>query len=68
MRNFVLDSTYKDAVVINQNDEFSIAPSHILPQNPVIQCNINSDKLSNSYISHENKGDKFNKFNFIDYI
>ncbi|WP_294153339.1 hypothetical protein [uncultured Clostridium sp.] len=68
MKNFVLDSTYRDVVTINANDEFSTIPSNILPNNPISRYEINSNQLSSSYISHKTKNDNFNKFNFIDYI
>lgn len=68
MKNFVLDSTYQDAVIVNQNDEFSITPAHILPENPISKYEVSSNQLSNNYISHKNKNDNFNKFNFIDCI
>ena len=68
MKNFVLDSTYRDAVIVNANDEFSTTPAHILPNNPISKYEISSSEISNNYISHKTKNDNFNRFNFIDYI
>lgn len=68
MKNFILDSTYRDAVIVNANDEFSTIPSSILPNNPINKYEINSTQLNNNYISHKTRNDNFNKFNFIDYI
>ena len=68
MKNFVLDSTYRDAVIVNANDEFSTTPAHILPNNPISKYEISSSQMSNNYISHKTKKDNFNRFNFIDYI
>ena len=68
MKQFVLDSTYKAAVIVTLNDEFCTTPAHILPNNPVSRYEVSSNELSNSYISHTSKNDNFNKYNFIDYI
>ena len=68
MKNFVLDSTYRDAVIVNSNDEFTITPTHILPNNPISKYEISSTQLSSNNISHKTKNDNFNRFNFIDYI
>ncbi|WP_294374317.1 hypothetical protein [uncultured Clostridium sp.] len=66
MKNFVLDSNYKDAIVVDSNDNFSTIPSNILPNNPISKYEVNSNQISNSYISHKSKNDNFNKFNIID--
>ena len=68
MKNFVLDSTYRDAVIVNSNDEFTTTPVHILSNNPTSKYEINSVQLNSNYICHKTKNDNFNKFNFIDYI
>lgn len=68
MKSFVLDSTYKDTVIVNANSEFSTTPTHILPSNPINSYKINPLEISNNYISHSTKNDNLNQFNFIDYI
>lgn len=68
MKGFLLDSTYKDAIVIDSNDDVSIIPSHNLPYNPFNHHGMDLDKTSTAYISHHNKNDKFNSYNIIDYL
>lgn len=68
MKNYILDSTYKDAVVVNQNSEFSITPTSTLTNNSTNGFEINSSQLSNKHISHQTQNSKLNKFNFIDCI
>lgn len=68
MKNFVLDSTYRDSIIVNSNDEFAITPANILSNNPATKYEINSTQLSNNNILHQTKNDNFNRFNFIDYI
>lgn len=68
MKNFVLDSTYKDVIVINSNDNISIIPSHNLPNNLINHHGVNLYKTSTNYISHHSKNYKFNNYNLIDYL
>lgn len=68
MKSFILDSTYKDSVIVNQNDEFSITPTNILNTNGVNNSTVSLKQLSNKHISHQTQNDKLNKYNFIDCI
>ena len=68
MKNFVLDSTYKDTSIIDSNDDISIVPSHNLPYNAINHHGLDLSKARTNYISHHNKDYKFNSFNLIDYL
>ena len=68
MKSFVLDSTYKDAIAVDYNDDCHMISSHNLPYNPVNQYNVDLNKTNSSYIAHHTKNDKFNTYNFIDYL
>lgn len=68
MKNFVLDSTYKDITIINSNDDISIVPSHNLSYGINNHNSLNLSKTTTNYISHHNKYCKFNSFNIIDYL
>lgn len=68
MKNFILDSTYKDISLINSNDDISIVSSHNLPYNAINRHSLDLNKTNTNYISHHNKNCKFNSFNIIDYL
>ena len=68
MKNYILDSTYKDAVIVNQNSEFSITPTSTLTNSSINGPEVSSIQLSNAHISHQNQNSRLNKFNFIDCI
>ena len=68
MRNFVLDSTYKDATFINSNDDIFITPSSNLSYNPTAHHTITLNNTDCNYVSNHNKNDKFNTYNIIDYL
>ena len=68
MKDFVLDSTYKDATIVNSNDDISITSSNNLPYNPIAHHTVNLSKTSSNYIANYNKNDKFNTYNIIDYL
>ena len=68
MKSYILDSTYKDAVIINQNGDFSITSLSTLTNNSINGPEISSTQLSNEHISHQTQNSKLNKFNFIDCI
>ena len=68
MKNFVLDSTYKDITVVNSNDDISIVASHDLSCGITNLPNLNLSKTTTNYIYNPNKNFKSNKFNVIDYL
>ena len=68
MKNFVLDSTYKDATFINSNDDLLITSSNNLSYNPIVHHTITLNNTNSSSISNHNKNDKFNTYNIIDYL
>ena len=68
MKDFVLDSTYKDATIINSNDDISITSPNNLPSNFIAHHTVNLNKTSSNYSFNHNKNDKFNLYNIIDYL
>ncbi len=66
MKDFVLDSTYKDATIINSNDDIFITQSNNLPSNPIAHHTIYLSETNSNYISNHNKNYKFNIYNIID--
>ena len=68
MKDFVLDSTYKDATIINSNDDISITSSNNLPSNFIAHHTVNLSNVSSNYSAHHNKNDKINVYNVIDYL
>lgn len=67
MKNFVLDSTYKDITIINSNDDISIVPSHNLSYS-INNNALNLNKVTTNCISNDNKNYNFSKFSIIDYL
>ena len=68
MKNFVLDSTYKDATFINSNDDLLITSSNNLSYNPIAHHTITLNNTNSSSISNYNKNDKFNIYNIINFL
>ena len=68
MKDFVLDSTYKDAIIVNSNDDISITSSNNLPSNSIAHHTVDLIKTSSNYSTNHNKNDKFNIYNVIDYL
>lgn len=67
MKDFVLDTTYKDATIVNSNGDIVITSANKLPYNPTIHHTINLNETS-SNCCHGNKNNKFDIYNFIDYL
>lgn len=67
MKDFILDSTYKDAVIVNSNDDIFITPSNKLPYNPQTHHTINLIE-NNSTCNSSDKNSKFNPYNIIDHL
>lgn len=68
MNDFILDSTYKDATIINSNDDIIIVPLGNLPINNLTHHTINLNNTVSNYDTTHNKSSKFNKYNLIDYL
>lgn len=68
MKDFILDSTYKDAIIINSNDDIFTIPINSLPFNHTSHHSINLINTgSNNNINHTSN-DKLGSYNFIDYL
>ena len=67
MKDFVLDSTYKDATIVNSNDDIYITSSNNLPCNSIAHHTVDLNKNSPN-CSATNKNDKFNIYSIIDYL
>ena len=68
MKDFILDSTYKDATIINSNGDIFTTSCDNLPCNPIAHHTVYLSKVSSNYSSNQNKNDKFNVYDFIDYL
>lgn len=68
MKDFVLDLTYKDATIVNSNDDIFTVPSNTLPYNSTSHHSINLINTNVNYNSNFGKNNKFNTYNFIDYL
>ena len=68
MKDFVLDSTYKDATIVNSNDDISITSCNKLPYNSIAHHTINLTETNSNYSCNHNRNDKFNIYSVIDYL
>lgn len=68
MKDFILDSTYKDATIVNSNDDVFITPSNNLPYNSIPHHTVDLSKTNSNYGNIYKKNDKFNIYNVIDYL
>jgi hypothetical protein len=68
MKDFILDSTYKDATIVNSNDDILTVSLSKLPFNSISHHSINLIKTSSNYSNNHNSNDKFNSYNLIDYL
>ena len=68
MKDFVLDITYKDATIINSNDDIFTIPLNSLSCNATSHHTINLIDTNSSSNGNYNKNNKFNTYNLIDYL
>lgn len=68
MKGFILDSTFKEISIIDNNNELSNITSNNLLNGSIKTYNIPLNKNMFFNISHYNNIDKINKYNLIDYI
>lgn len=68
MKDFLLDSTYKDITIINSNDDIAITSYSSLPSNFLSHHLINYNKSNYAYSSTHNRNNKFNIYKTIDYL
>lgn len=68
MKNYILDSTYKEAVVIDNNGCLSTTSSHYVPNDFTINHNMDLDQSKLNYIAHHTRNDDLSNYSLIDYI
>lgn len=69
MKGHIIDSTYKENIITDNNQFLSItSSSDISPNNSVNSYNLPLNTNNSSYIRHHNKNDNLNPYNVIDYL
>jgi hypothetical protein len=68
MKDFVLDSTYKDATIVNSNDDIFTVPSSNVPYNRTSHHSLNLNNTSPNNSANYNRNNKFNTYNLVDYL
>ena len=68
MKDFILDSTYKDATIVNSNGDIFTTSSNNLPCNSIAHHTVYLNDTSSNYSANHNKNDKFNIYHLIDYL
>ncbi|MFW2491171.1 hypothetical protein ACN077_21785 [Clostridium chromiireducens] len=66
MKDFILDLTYRDATIINSNDDIYTIPINNLPYMSIPHHTINLNKTGQNYTTNHNKNSKSNIYNSID--
>lgn len=68
MKGFIIDSTYKEDIIIDKNNINSTVPCNNISNNSSNGSKINLNDVSSNYITHYNKYNKYNPYNVIDYL
>lgn len=69
MKGYIIDSTYKENIITDNNQFLSIkSSSDISPNNSVNTYNLPLNINNSPYIKHNNKNDNLNPYNIIDYL
>jgi len=68
MKGFILDSTYKEHSIIDNNQQLSTTSSHNLLNNSLRTYNMPLNENTSSFISHHDNSDNLNMYNLIDYL
>lgn len=68
MKGFIIDSTYKENSIIDNNNQLSTTSSHNLLNSSIKTYNIPLNENTSSFIAHHNNIDKLNIYNLIDYL
>lgn len=68
LKNYILDSTYKEAVVIDNNGCLSITSSQHIPNNSITSNHMDLEQNKLNYITHHKRNDNLSNYSFIDYI
>ncbi|EHI97043.1 hypothetical protein CDLVIII_0306 [Clostridium sp. DL-VIII] len=68
MKDFVLDSTYKDSIIVNSNGDIITTASCNIPSNSIVHHGVNLNNTNLNYSNTHRKNDKFNSYNLIDYF
>lgn len=68
MKGHIIDSTYKENIITDNNQFLSITSSNISSNNSVSSYNLPLNTTNSSYIKHHNKNDYLNPYSLIDYL
>ena len=68
LKNYILDSTYKEAIVIDNNDCISTTSSHYIPNDSTISHNLDLEQNKLNYIAHHTRNDDLSNYSLIDYM
>ena len=68
MKDFILDLTYKDAIIVNSNDDIFTTAACNIPCNTIVHHTVNLNKTSLNYSKNNQRNDKFSTYNSIDYF
>ncbi|SFC67717.1 hypothetical protein [Clostridium uliginosum] len=68
MKGLIIDSTYKEDIVIGKQTINTIVPCNNLSNNTTNGIGSDLNNISSNYISHTNKNDKYNTYSIVDYL
>lgn len=66
MKNYILDSTYKDSIILDNNHSPFITPTYNISNISANSTSIDLDKTNSNHISHHKFSDNLNPYSFID--
>ena len=68
MKGLIIDSTYKEDIIIDKNNINSTIQCNNIANNLVNGSKVNLNDISSNYITHYNKDNKYNPYSIVDYL
>lgn len=68
MKGFILDSTFKENIIIDNNQTLTTISCNNILNSSKKTYNLPLDQFNSSYLSHTSNISKYNTYNLIDYL
>lgn len=68
MQGFILDSTYKENIITDNNQNIFATSSNITLNKVSNSYNFPLNQTTSSYITHHQNSNNLNQYNIIDYL
>ncbi len=68
MKGFILDSTYKEHTITDNNQNISTTSCNITLNKTINTYNFPLNQTTSSYITHHKNSNNLNQYNIVDYL